>query len=141
MANSGSFIGELIWKLSYPYCSPVLILNAVLLFLLFSRLHFKSKLVNWLAGSGFAIYILHHQHFVLYKLIGPVVLFLYGEHNLPIFLIFYLGLFSFVIMFVCIVIDKIFEPLQKLFIRFMATMDESSKNVLVDTSDRETLYK
>lgn len=125
-----SFIGEQIWNFSFPYCSPVLILNAVLLFLLFSRLHFKSTIVNWLAGSVFAVYIIHHQNLVLYKLIGPFVLTLYGGQYLPLFFILYLGLFSFVIMFVCIMIDKLFEPLQNAFIRYVATKEEKVKMAL-----------
>ena len=39
-------IGEIVFKLSYPYCAPVLIMNACLLFLIFSRLHFFSRTVN-----------------------------------------------------------------------------------------------
>ena len=127
---SDSFIGEITWNLSYPYCSPILILNAVLLFILFSRLHFKSKSVNWLAGSVFAVYIIHHQNFVLYKLIGPLVLTLYGEHYSPLILILYLGLYSLLIMFVCIMIDKLFTPLYNVFIQYVAELGEKANKSL-----------
>lgn len=126
-----NFIGKTIWNVSYPYCSPILILNAVLLFLLFSRLHLKSNVVNRLAGSVFAIYILHHQHYVLYNLIEPVVLSLYRLHNLPIILLFYLCSFTIIIMFICIAIDKLLEPIQKSFIRYVTSKGERIKMVLL----------
>ncbi len=126
-----NFIGKTIWNVSYPYCSPVLILNAVLLFLLFSRLHFKSNVVNRLAGSVFAIYIIHHQYYVLYNLIGPIVLSLYRLHKPPIILILYLCSFSIIIMLVCITIDKLFEPIQNLFIRHVTSKGERIKMYLL----------
>ena len=126
-----NFIGNTIWNISYPYCSPVLILNAVLLFLLFSRLRFKSNVVNRLAGSVFAIYIIHHQHYVLYNLIGPIVFALYRLHTPPIIQIFYLCSFSIIIMLVCIAIDILFEPLKKYFIRYATSKGERIKRDLL----------
>lgn len=123
---SGSFIVDTVWALSYPYNSPVLIFNAILLFLLFGRLHLRSRIVNWLASSVFAVYILHHQHFVLYKLIGPITLSLYGVHSSSIVLLLQLALFALVIMFICIFIDKLFEPLQNKFIQCFARWENNS---------------
>ena len=129
-----NYIGKTIWNVSYPYCSPVLILNAVLLFLLFSRLHFKSNVINRLASSVFTIYILHHQHYVLYNLIGPVVFFIYRLYNVPIVLILDLCSLSIFIMFICIAIDKSLEPLQKSFIRYITSREERIKMILQHSS-------
>ena len=55
-----------VWKLFVPgygifvsYCSPIQLLSAVSLFLLFTRIPFQSKLVNWMGASCLAAYILH----------------------------------------------------------------------------------
>ena len=125
--NSDTCLGKIIWDMSYPYCSHILIFNAILLFLLFSRLHFKSTVINWLATSVFTVYILHHQHYVLYNIIGPNALSLYRLHNSPLIVILYLGVFSLVIMFVCIIIDKIIEPLQKYFVQILFLREERIK--------------
>ena len=127
---SDTFIGKTIWNVSYPYCSPIFILNAVVLFLIFSKLHFKSKAINWLASSVYTIYILHHQHYVLYNLIGPFVFSLYKLHHLPIILIIYLAIYSLAIMSICIIIDKFVGPLQYYFIRNLTKREEKEEMLL-----------
>lgn len=54
-------IKYLIWKMSFPYNSPFLIINAFLLFVAFSRISISSRLINWAAGSCLGIYMLHHH--------------------------------------------------------------------------------
>lgn len=55
-------------RLAYPsaevsllcdYCSPILLLQSSLLLLAFTRMKFNSKIVNWLAGSGLAVFVFH----------------------------------------------------------------------------------
>lgn len=43
----------------YSYSSPLVILQAVFLFLGFAKMHFTSKVVNWCAASCFAIFLIH----------------------------------------------------------------------------------
>jgi hypothetical protein len=45
--------------LGFSYSAPFVILQAVFLFLVFSRLNFTSKFVNWCAASSFAIFLIH----------------------------------------------------------------------------------
>lgn len=124
---SDSSLGHVIWNLSYPYCSPILIINAVLLFLIISRLHFKSRAINWLAGSVFAVYILHHQHYVLYYWIKPLVLLAYDKITSPVILIVSLGFISFILLFLFILIDKLFTPFQKRFLKAVSLCEDSLK--------------
>ncbi len=56
-------IGEGMAWLSY--ISPIVILNSVVLLLFFSKLSLKSKAVNWIACSCFAVYLLHCTRHVL----------------------------------------------------------------------------
>ena len=104
-----NFLGKIIWKVSYPYCSPVLILNALLLFVVFSKLSFKSRTINYLSSSVLSIYILHHQHFVLYTLIGPIVYHIYDATGNQLVLFIGLCAFTILIMVACIAIDKLFK--------------------------------
>ena len=109
--NHSSFLGRVLWNLSYPYCSPFLIVNAVILFMLFSKMDFKSKYVNWLSSSVFAVYIIHHQHFILYSIIGPIAINIIKMAKDPLIVISSLCFLSMLILLVCILIDKIFIPL------------------------------
>lgn len=59
--TSGGIINKIIMNLAFPYRSPLLIINAVLFFLIFSKLHFHSGFINHLATSVFAVYIIHEQ--------------------------------------------------------------------------------
>ena len=45
--------------LGYSYASPFVILQAVFLFLLFSRLKLQGKLINWMAVSCLSIFLIH----------------------------------------------------------------------------------
>lgn len=56
------------WSLLYvssarEYCNPLIIIEAVVIFLLFRKIHFDSKVVNSLAQSAFTCFIL--QNYIL----------------------------------------------------------------------------
>ena len=122
-------IGDVIWRLSYPYCSPILILNAITLFIVFGSIHLKSRCINWLASSVLAVYIIHHQHFVLYELIQPAIERIYGVSNLPILLLAMIGGFTCIIMLVSILIDKFFNPLWNSIASYASKLDMVIFNV------------
>ncbi len=43
---------------SYAYNNPILIVGSIAFFITFLNIHFKSKLINWLAYSSLAIYLM-----------------------------------------------------------------------------------
>lgn len=51
-------MGHGTWRL-FAYSSPLVILQTAFFFLFFTKLHFKSRMVNWVAISSFAAYLLH----------------------------------------------------------------------------------
>ena len=106
----GNLIGKLLWAMSFPYYSPVLILNASLLFIIFSKFNFRSYVINWLSASVLSVYVLHHQHFVLYSLIGPIVIQLYNMSDNPVILLTGLFLITIAILVMSITVDKIVMP-------------------------------
>ena len=71
--NRNTTAGTFLWSISMPYCSPLLIINASLVFILFSQLHLNSKLVNNLAKSVFAVYLIHCQPTIHNLIILPTI--------------------------------------------------------------------
>ncbi|HJB45647.1 MAG TPA: acyltransferase family protein [Candidatus Mediterraneibacter surreyensis] len=54
------FIGYFTEKSAWEYCNPVVILEAVIIFILFSRIRSKSiKMINILAQGAFSVFLLH----------------------------------------------------------------------------------
>jgi len=45
--------------LAYDYAAPLVILQAVSLFMIFARFNIHSKFINWCAESCFAIFLIH----------------------------------------------------------------------------------
>lgn len=54
--------------LMFTYINPLVIIESVTLFLFFSKLSFTSRLINWVASSSFAVYLVHTNPNIL----GPV---------------------------------------------------------------------
>ena len=52
VAMQGLFVG-------YSYAAPLVILQAIFLFLVFGRMHLSSKFINWCASSCLAIFLIH----------------------------------------------------------------------------------
>lgn len=50
----GTFAGNTAWE----YCNPIIIVQTIAIFLLFSKLHFTSKVVNTLSKGNFSVYLL-----------------------------------------------------------------------------------
>lgn len=51
----------------YSYSSPLVILQAVFLFLIFARMNFVSKKVNWCAASCLSIFLIHMHPAIKHK--------------------------------------------------------------------------
>lgn len=109
----GSLVGKGIFRLFYSYCGPGMILNALLLFMAFKRFSFRSGMVNYIASSCFAIYLLHHAYLVLYGPIQASVLWVYRNTGNQLSLVLGLVALTLVIMAACIAVDKLFTPVWK----------------------------
>ena len=119
-------VGKILWTLSFPYSSPILLLNSVLFFVMFSKLSFQSKVVNYLASSSLAIYLIHGNRPLCFDIgekygrlcsggiIGNAVEIIRSMvHNGFLFAISLLVLTILIILF-CIMIDKMLSPLWNL---------------------------
>lgn len=96
---------------SLEYCSPFVIAEAVFIFVLFTKMKFESKIINFLAKSAFTVYLIH-INFIFHLKIDQ-----YASQSLPI-LIIHLILSILIIYFagivICTVYDFIMKPLWKL---------------------------
>ena len=122
-----TMVGKVLWNLSFPYCSPLLILNALLLFLIFSRVKIKSKSINWLSASVFAVYVIHQQPLVLFIGIQPFIERIYELSNSMVGVLSLVAFFSLVVLFSSILIDKILNPITVAVCNLASKFD---KNVL-----------
>lgn len=52
--------------IAYSYSSPLIILQAVFLFLIFSRIKIQSNFINWCASSCLAIFLIHMHPAIKY---------------------------------------------------------------------------
>lgn len=97
----------LLFNLCFAYNSIVLVLNAVLFFMLFMRMHFKSEVINYAATSSLAIYMLHM--FLLRR--GVVIIhWIQNEIDYAGMQLLLVVLLALLTLVVCIIIDKLLSP-------------------------------
>ena len=92
------------WGCSYH--NPIVVVASVSFFLLFTTIHFQSKVVNYLAASAISIYLIHchplvHAH--LFTTVTNSIL----QTSLSKIPVISLLLWSLLVMIICIGIDQI----------------------------------
>ncbi len=106
----GDSFGDACAGIFAHYNSPFIVVSSLVVLLMFSKLKFQSKVINYLSSSAFAVYLIH-AHPLLWdeylNLFPPI----YAKYpNLLGVLL--MMLVAVIIFFLCIVIDKILSPLQ-----------------------------
>lgn len=115
--GSSSIMGKTIWILSYPYCSPILLVNALLMFLIIGKMHLRSTKINYLASSTLAIYLIHSQPVIL-NVIGKAVPVLKDLSFDNVSFLLLIICYTLVIILISIFIDKALQPIWNYVIRF-----------------------
>ena len=107
----GTNIYELLFKLSFPYSSPLLLINAILLFIIVGKVEFKSNVINYFAQSSLAIYLIHANMPYVSSMHEKVAIEIqrYCEHNIALF--FSYMVYTAVVLCFCIFIDKLLTPI------------------------------
>lgn len=109
------WFGDVIWRLSFPYNSPILILNAALLFMILGQSDIHSTVVNKLAENCFAIYLIHSITPLVNIVERPLInsaFHITGDNlifAIPLFL-----LIAIIILGICIGINACMRPLWRL---------------------------
>lgn len=104
-----NFIGTQIFNYSFAYNSPILLFNSILLFMIIGHLNFKSKMVNYIASSSLAIYLLSSSSIML-EMIKVTTNTIMNYLSNDIVLFFSLAALSVVIVTISVFIDKTLNP-------------------------------
>lgn len=97
----------LLFNIFFSYNSILLVANAVLFFMLFMRLKFNSPIINYMATSSLAIYMLHM--FLLRRGIEVVYWIRDGLDSAALQFVLVV-MIAFATLIICIIIDKILSP-------------------------------
>ena len=92
--------------LLYLYSSPLLIINSILFFLFFTKLSFKSVIINNISLSCFAIYLVHCSQFVFRPFYVGKIINWNNNESTPFFLL-YSAILICIIFVVSLLIDRI----------------------------------
>lgn len=109
---------DYIWRLSFPYNSPLLIVNSILLFIIVNHRSFNSKLVNHLAEGAFAIYLIHGSVPLALDFQRDIVSDVFaftGNYGASVALLVAMAL---AVMLLCLVINQLLSPIWMLSRRF-----------------------
>jgi len=108
-------------RLFYAYSSPMIIIAAFYFFLFFTKINLRSRIVNWIASSAFAAFLLHIDNiFFMPYYLGPIARWFHGESTTMFFVNTTVRIVS--VFIIAILIDKIriivWDLLYKCFHRF-----------------------
>ena len=106
------FYGELMFSLIFPYNSIGLIINSLLFANIFNNLNIKSQIINYLSVSILPIYLITENNYIgiyLYKFANNMK----NYTDSPVFYGASWLLLVASICIVCIIVDKIINPLLK----------------------------
>lgn len=106
-----SIISSVIWRLCFPYSSIFLLLNSILLFFIVGKIRFQSKLINKLAASSLAIYLIHANRPFIIGTIGSCANYILLQTNNILFVIMMCIILTVIVLIISIIIDNILSPL------------------------------
>lgn len=114
----GTKFSDLLWRLSFPYSSPILIINAVLLFVIFGHISFSSDVLNkWSAGI-FAVYLIHGNYPLVTDIQRNMVSNVFSIVNDGSLFVGILVLMAFAVVLVCLLINRLLMPIWRVSDRF-----------------------
>lgn len=98
-------IGYEVERTAWEYCNPLVIYEAVLVFMLFRKLKIKSGFINKIASCTFSVY-LAHEHFLPFLQIEK-----YIKMDSLIITVIHLILSVIVVFILCMIVDLIYKCL------------------------------
>lgn len=97
---------DVVNALIYSYINPLMVLSALALLIFFSKLNFKNRIVNKIALSCFAIFLLHANPNILNASFAEFIRYIYENNNVIVVLI-YIMFFLVTISIVAIIVDQV----------------------------------
>lgn len=90
----------------FTYTNPLVIFESMTLVYAFSKIKIKSDVINWIAISCFAVYLIHANEFILRAYYGCWIKYLFDNENGLMFIL-YVSMTIIFVFFISILIDKI----------------------------------
>lgn len=113
-----------IWKYSYAYDSPIIMVNSVWIFAIFSKLDIKTGFVNWMGSGVFACYLLQCPAILWKNCFERPIQYIYGFANEPWQILPIMVLYAAAAMLIMGSIDKVLNPIWNRLVAFAAKYDE-----------------
>ena len=113
-----------IWKYSYAYDSPIIMVNSVWMFAIFSKLDVKSRFVNWMGSCVFACYLLQCPAILWKNCFERPIQYIYGFANEPWQILPIMVVYAAAAMLIMGSIDKVLNPIWNRLVAFAAKYDE-----------------
>lgn len=99
------------YRICFHYCSPLLLLNAILFFIYIGQMRFHSNTINYLAKSSLSIYLLQGIPLVIFaEYTKEVVLNTLDITGTGMLFFFFLMILAALITITCILIDNLLNP-------------------------------
>ena len=75
---------------TFAYNSPLVLASSVSLFMMFATFRIRSKAVNWLAASSFAVYLVHKNPYVWVSAVRPLSRYMWSHFTLAEYTVLFL---------------------------------------------------
>lgn len=135
----GKGLAAKIYPYVFCYNSPGLIFSALLFFMIVLHWQFKSKVINWLASSALAIYLIHESRLVETYILGPISLSIRTNLGNDLLSLTAIGLFAIGICVICIFVDKLLAPIWKWFGQIGECSERKIKTYLLPYINKRAL--
>lgn len=113
-----------VWKYSFAYDSPIIILNSIWVFAIFSKIKLNSRIINWMGSGVFACYLLQCPAIIWKNCFEHPIQQIYGVASAPWQIIPIMIFYSMVAMMIMMLIDKAFNPVWNRLVGFASRYDE-----------------
>ncbi len=113
-----------VWKYSFAYDSPIIILNSIWVFAIFIKIKLNSRIINWMGSGVFACYLLQCPAIIWKNCFEYPIQQIYGVANAPWQIIPIMIFYGMVAMMIMMLIDKAFNPVWNRMARFAMRYDE-----------------
>ncbi|MBO4588893.1 MAG: acyltransferase [Bacteroidales bacterium] len=95
-----------IWDAMLAYTNPIVIIMALFYLLLFSKMRFNNRIVNWFAASSFAVFLFHLNHSITEPFFIPLIRYVYG-HTSGILCILAIGITLVGVFILAVLLDQV----------------------------------
>lgn len=106
----GSIVSKILFRLSFPYSSPIILINSILFFMIMGKMKFVSRNVNYLATSCLAIYLIHGIRPFMPIIHSSITEIIQSFTDLEIVWLLLYFVYSIIVVALCILIDKCLQP-------------------------------